>query len=207
MTDTPRRTGRRLSPRTRQTLAMGTLATSVTLAGCGEPAPDFERFTSVSDCAASGFSRLVCEEEFDRAAAAHLQTAPRFDDLSACEAEFGDGRCNELPQIAEAGTDGEAATDEAQPRGSFFAPFLTGYLVSSALSRVSTARGYAGYYANNPSYRPAPVYRTRAGQDVTTAREGNRTVTRPVNRNTRTVARRGFGGSGFARGGGRGFGG
>lgn len=204
MSDTPRRPRRRLSPRTRQTLALGTLATSVTLAGCGEPAPSFESFTSVAECSASGFSRVVCEEEYDRALAAHLQTAPRFDGLPACEAEYGEGRCNELPQLADAGTSG---TEEARPQGSFFAPFLTGYLVSSALSRVTTPRGYAGYYANNPGYRPAPVYRTRTGRDVTTAREGNRTVTRPVNRNTRTVARRGFGGSGFARGGGRGFGG
>ena len=194
MSDTARRPKRRLSPRTRQTLALGTLATSVTLAGCGEPAPDVQRFTSVADCSTSGFSRVVCEEEYDRALAAHVTTAPRFDAEATCEAEFGEGRCTELPaQVADTG-------EATEPRGSFFAPFLTGYLVSSALSRVTTPRGYAGYYANNPGYRPAPVYRTRTGRDVTTAREGNRTVTRPVNRNTRTVARRGFGGSGFSRG-------
>ena len=188
---------RRFAPRARQTLALGTLATSVTLAGCGEPAPDFERFTSVDQCATSGFSRDVCEAEYGRALAAHIETAPRFDGRAACEAEYGEGSCSELPaQPSQAG----------QPQQSFFVPFLTGYLVSSALSRITTPRGYSTYYNNNPGYRPSPIYRTRTGTDVTVTRDANnQAVTRPVNQNTRTVARRGFGGSGFSRS--RGFGG
>lgn len=185
--------GRRYAPRGRQVLALGSLAATATLAGCGEPAPENRLFTSVENCLSAGFSEAVCEGEYQTALQRHLAEAPRFDGQAACEAEFGTDRCTEVP----AGSGGAAAGSSQ----SFFVPFLTGYLVSSALSRVGSYGAYNTFLRSNPSYRPDPIYRSRSGTPVTVGRDAsNRPVTRPLNQNTRTVARRGFGGRGFGRG-------
>ena len=189
-TGTPRR---RYAPRARQALALGSLAATATLAGCGEPAPENRLFTSVDNCISAGFSEAVCEGEYQTALQRHAAEAPRFDDQAVCEAEFGEDRCTEVAP----GT--PAAGGASQ---SFFMPFLTGYLVSSALSRVGSYAAYNTFLRSNPSYRPDPIYRSRAGVPVTVGRDAvtNRPTVRPVNQNTRTVARRGFGGRGFGRG-------
>ena len=188
-TDRPRR----YAPRARQALVLGTLAATASLTACGEPEPANRLFTSVDNCLSAGFSQSVCEGEYQSALARHVEEAPRFDSQAVCEAEFGAGRCSEI----EPGT--QAAGGATQ---SFFVPFLTGYLVSSALSRIGTYAAYNSYLRNNPSYRPDPIYRTRTGTPVTVGRDAttNRPVTRPLNQNTRTVARRGFGGRSFGRG-------
>lgn len=184
---------RRYAPRARQALALGTIAASTALAGCGEPAPSNQLFTSVDNCLSAGFSQSVCEGEYQRTLARHVEEAPRFDEQAVCEAEFGEGRCQEIaPGTAQAGGSSQ----------SFFVPFLTGYLVSSALSRAGTFAAYNSFLRQNPTYRPDPIYRSRAGTPVTVGRDAttNRPTVRPVNQNTRTVARRGFGGRGYGRG-------
>lgn len=210
-----RREPRRLSPKGRQTLALGTIAVAgVVLAGCGEEPPSERLFSSVDDCVTSGFERTVCEGEFQRAMAVHAEDAPRFDGLAACEAEYGEGKCVERP------TEGEGGTGASNGGSGFFTPFLTGYLVSNALNNLSDRGSYDRYLRDNPTYRPDPIYRTRSGTPVTVARDltpgaadrvtgtsttrsvSTPTRTRPVNVNTRTVSRRGFGGRGFGRSGG-----
>ena len=184
---------RRYAPRARQALMLGSLAATATLAGCGEPEPANRLFTSVDNCLSAGFSQAVCEGEYQQALARHVEEAPRFDSQAVCENEFGEGRCSEI----EPGT--QAAGGATQ---SFFVPFLTGYLVSSALSRIGTYAAYNSYLRANPTYRPDPIYRTRGGAPVTVGRGGGGTepVLRPVNQNTRTVSRQGFGGRSFGRG-------
>ena len=180
---------RRLSSRGRHRLALGSIAAaSLTLAAC-DSGPDGDyAFTSLAECGQAGFDRTVCEAEYNEALQQHASSAPRFDDQAICEAEFGDGRCTVY-----------------QPPGSqqsFFIPFLTGYLVSSALRNVTGFGGYRTYRDRNAGYAPAPIYRNRSGQNVTVSRDtpDARPQTRPLNANTRTAARGGFGGRSASRG-------
>ena len=174
------------------TLALGSItAASVVLAGCGDDASGDYSFTNIEECVTSGFERSVCEAEFQNALTEHAKSAPRFDDLATCEAQFGEGRCNVVEQ--------QTASGSSQ---SFFVPFLTGYLVSSALRNVGSYGAYRMYRRENPVYTSGPVYRTRAGDVVSPRRDAatGRTEMRPLNQNTRTVARRGFGGRSTGRG-------
>ena len=188
---------KRYSSHGRKTLAMGTIAASVTLAGCGDNFEGDYAFTTVESCVNSGFERDICEAEYQNALSEHAQSAPRFDTRAECEAEFGTGRCNTIEDVSAGGE-----------QRSFFVPFLTGYLVSSALRDLTSYGAYRSYQTTNTGYSSSPVYRNRFGNDVTTTRDPatNRPVTRPLNQNTRTVARQGFGGRGYARSG-RGWGG
>ena len=176
---------RRYAPRAVGRLALGSIAVAgMGLAGC-EQAPQDVAFNSVTECARAGFSQAVCEAEFQRALARSAENGPRFADRSQCESDYS--RCEEVRR------------EVGGQQQSFFVPFLTGYIMSSALRNL-TYGGYSNYLRTNPGYSPGPIYRDTRGRDVRTVRQGNRTVTRPLNRNTRTVARRGFGGRGFGRG-------
>lgn len=197
---------RRLSGRKRPILALGTIAaSSFILSGCGDDPPSDRVFSSVDQCVSSGLDQQLCQTAYQDAMRAHLANAPRFDGAAACEAEYGKGQCTEEKPVA-----GSTST------GSFFVPFLSGYLLSSTISNLddyyryrrqaqqqTTASGYGG------SYGYGPVYRNRSGQTVTTTTGGGRDAvlspsvnTKPVNVNTRTVSRQGFGGrSSFSFGG------
>lgn len=199
---------RRKSGHKRPFLALGTIAAStLALSGCGDQTPSETMFTSVDQCVASGMDRQVCQAGYQDAMRAHLAVAPRFNGMAACEAEYGSGQCTE--QRANA-----VPNNNTGGSGSFFMPFLTGYMLSSALNNIGDYYDYrrrqeeSGYY-----YGSTPIYRNRSGQTVTTTvRSGgslNDAVTapsrqsiKPVNVNTRTVARQGFGGrSSFSFGG------
>lgn len=198
---------RRMSGHRRPFLALGTIAAStLALSGCGDDTPSEIMFTSVDQCVTAGMDRQVCQASYQDAMRAHLATAPRFDGMAACEAEYGKGQCTE--QAANALPNNTGRSD------SVFMPFLAGYMLSSALNNVSDYYDYrrrqeaAGYY-----YGSTPIYRNRSGQTVTTTvRSGgtrsdsvtapSRQSVKPVNVNTRTVARQGFGGrSSFSFGG------
>lgn len=196
MSDTKRK---RYAARSSQTLALGTItAAGVTLAGCGDNFDGDYSFTTVESCTDAGFERSICEAEYQNALTEHARSAPRFDRREVCEAEYGPGRCNVVEGV-----------DETGEQRSFFMPFLTGYLVSSALRDLGSYGAYRSYQASNPSYNSAPVYRTRGGREVTTVRDPvtKKPAVKPLNQNTRTVARRGFGGRGYGRSGSRGWGG
>ena len=176
---------RRLSPRATPRLALGTIAAaSLGLAGCGQPFEGNYAFTNVPECLDEGFDAAVCEGEFQTALTQHATSAPRFQSQEACESEFGEGRC---ASMAEPTVSGRSE--------SVFMPFLTGYLVSSALRNVGSFTAYDSFRRANPAYTSGPVYRDAAGRNVTTVRDRStgRTVARPVNPPTKTVARGGFG--------------
>ncbi|MFS8147415.1 DUF1190 domain-containing protein [Rhizobium sp. BR 249] len=197
---------RRLTGRRPPVLALGTIAVStMMLSGCGDdPADSQVMFTSVDQCVATGMDQQVCQASYQDAMRAHLATAPRFDGMAACEAEYGAGRCMEQPKAT--------VTNNLGATGSFFMPFLTGYLLSSALDNIGDYYTYRRRQeeSGGGSYGGAsPIYRNRSGELVTTVRSGGsdvaaptRQTMKPVNVNTRTVARQGFGGrSSFSFGG------
>ena len=165
----------------RKLLAFGSIAAVGVLAGCEEPPPsgDFA-FRSVAECQQAGFEQQVCETKLNEAIKLHAENAPKFDSRAACEAEYGVGKC------------GGSATSPG-----FFSPFLTGFLLSQVINNVTnsayrTGRGYGG----------GPIYRTRSGRAVSippNAQPGTNVRPRPLNANTRSAARSGFGGRSFSR--------
>lgn len=196
---------RRLSGRKSPLLALGTIAvSSLALAGCAGEPPGEVLFTSVDQCIQGGMNQQVCEAGFQDAMQAHLTSAPRFDGLAACEAEYGEGQCTSAPATA---------NNNGGGGGSFFMPFLAGYMMSSALNNLTDYGNYRRLRQDQGyAYGTSPIYRNRSGQTLApgssrnangTAIAPGRQTLQPVNVNTRTVARQGFGG----RSSGLGFGG
>ena len=184
---------RRLSGRKPPLLSLGTIAiSSLALAGCAGEPPGEVLFTSVDQCITAGMDAQVCQAGYQDAMQAHLQSSPKFDGLAACEAEYGVGQCAEQQPVATGGG------------GSFFTPFLAGYLLSSTLNNIGDYNRYRDQRINNGyAYGSSPIYRNRSGQTVTPGtRPGgdmvapSRQTMQPVNVNTRTVVRQGFGGGG-----------
>lgn len=191
---------RRFAGRNRQKLVLGGLAAaaSMTLGGCGGT-PDFQdaQFTSVSECTKAGFPDSVCQSSYNAAFLEHQRSAPQFNTLKSCEQEWGGQHC--LP--ASGANYGASAS-------SIFVPMLAGFVVSRALQQRYYDDGDIdiGYYGGYGGYRGSPIYRSRTGGTVTVDRSGGRSVIKPVNVNTSTVARSGFGGMSMSRSS-RGFGG
>jgi len=187
----------------RKRLALGTIAAmSVATAGCeapvAQPLPlpdDPVQFSSPAECIAAGYETIACEDSYKAALAQHQADAPRYDLRDNCEEEWGAGNCRE----------------SGGGSNSFFAPFLTGYLLSSALRGPNSGYyRYGGYYGS-PIYRSrtgtvqlAPSGRNRIGtggsNSITRVATTPVTAPRPANVNTRTVSRSGFGGSMGSRG-------
>ncbi|MET1756831.1 DUF1190 domain-containing protein [Novosphingobium sp. RD2P27] len=182
----PRR--RRFAGRTRPTLALGGLAAaaSFTLAGCGgTPEFDNAQFTSVSECVKAGFPDDLCQTSYGAALQEHQQGAPQFSNLRSCEQEWGQEQC-----VPASGTSASSGSN-------IFVPMLAGFVLSRALQRNYYDRGPGfAYYGG---YGGSPIYRDRGGSTVTVDRSGGRAIKTPVNVNTTTVARSGFGGMGKSR--------
>jgi uncharacterized protein YgiB involved in biofilm formation len=191
---------RRLSGRTRPILALGTIAASgLALASCGDSPAEEVVFKTVDQCVQAGMNEQVCQTAYQDAMRASLAGAPRFDGLAACEAEYGSGQCTEAPPAAGGSSGGGT--------GSFFVPFMAGYMLSTGIRTIDDYYKYRRREVEQGAVYPyvgsSPVYRTRSGQTVTTVSTRGapgtsvyspRPSVKPVNVNTRTVARQGFGG-------------
>lgn len=113
---------RRLRSRAVPTVLLGMAAFA--LVACEEdPAVQAQAFPDLASCldeaddAGAPFTAQDCETAFAAAQAAHLESAPRYEDEALCEEQHG-GEC----------------LVEARPGGSVFMPILTGYLLGRALS-------------------------------------------------------------------------
>ncbi|MBZ7927769.1 DUF1190 domain-containing protein [Ensifer adhaerens] len=206
---------RRLSGRTPPVLALGTIAvSSLALASCGGKLPvEDVMFSSVDQCVQAGMDEQVCRAGYQDAMRVHLAGAPRFDRLAACEAEYGWAQCTQA-----------RAADGSGSAGSFFIPFMAGYLLSTGIEKIDDYYKYRrkeeeqeGSGAGSGSgsgggghYGSSPIYKTRSGQTVTAvpvSDSGSQNVSassryslKPVNVSTQTVARRGFGSRSFSFG-------
>jgi uncharacterized protein YgiB involved in biofilm formation len=197
-TSSPRRAARRrfASPaRTRLALGSIAVAASVGLAGCEDTPPNFQdaHFTSVTECTRAGFPDRLCEDSYNAASQDYLTTAPQFSNQQSCEADWGDQQCMERDAVPTAASGSSA--------GSVFVPLLAGFAVSQALQK----RYYDDdnfVYVGGSSYG-SPIYRNRNGATVQLAPSTSPTakaVAKPVNVNTVTAARSGFGGKSSSRG-------
>ncbi len=124
----------------RRTLLGATAVAGVfALAGC-EDNEEAAVFSGVEQCVANkplDFDPIkaetswqeICEAQFAAARAAHDMEAPRYDSRSLCESEHGAGNCGSGAEVSSGG-------------GSFFMPFLVGYMIGGGFD---SDRGYRGY--------------------------------------------------------------
>lgn len=141
-----------------KTVAIAILgAAAFALAGCKTDEVDAQAFPDIASCKAAAergglFSASECDQAFGEAQKLHVESAPRYDSVQACEAQHGAGACGTEAE-ATAGATGAPAEQQASGggMGSIFMPMLAGYLIGSMLSG---ARG-AGVAPAQPMYRSA----------------------------------------------------
>ncbi|SHI19681.1 DUF1190 domain-containing protein [Ferrimonas marina] len=149
----------RLSRFRKQLPAATTLAVSVSLvlSGCA-PAPKQEEaqiYRNAEECKQVYPDQpALCDQVFGSAQVDHLATAPRFDGLAQCEADFGVGNCEPAPENTQAfnNPDAAAASEPGQQYasggGGWFMPMMMGYMMGSMMG--------------NRAPRQAPVYSSSA---------------------------------------------
>ena len=117
-------------------LALGVAA--IFLSACGDE-QEATVFTSVDDCAgANPESAEQCKTAYEDALKEAERTGPKYNSQQDCEAEFGSNKCNYVQRDS----------------GSFFMPFMAGYMLSNLMS----PRGYYSQpmfssNSRNSSYR------------------------------------------------------
>src|SRR3712207_6251683 len=102
-------------------LIVGTTASQLAACGDSTQVSDVEIFPTVEACATQ-YPAEQCQQAFSQSQAVHLQTAPRFDTLAACQEQFG----NMCQQTAGVQPDGSIT--------SVFIPALAGFMLARALS-------------------------------------------------------------------------
>jgi len=117
-------------------LALG--VTAIFLSACGDK-QEAAVFTSVNDCTDTHpeFAEK-CKTAYEDALREAQRTGPKYNSQRDCESEFGNNRCNVVRNES----------------GSFFMPFMAGYMLSNLMS----PRGYYSQpmftsNARNSSYR------------------------------------------------------
>lgn len=141
-------------------------ASALTLAACGDPVP-VDVFETAEQCMISGkYSESQCRASASEAASLHLQEAPRYASLAACQEDYGAGQCGVAPgdgapqqatgDAAQPGQQTAAAGQPAQGSGgSFFVPLFAGYMMGQMLNQ--------GRYDARPLYRPSASAAQSAG--------------------------------------------
>ena len=190
---------RRFASRARPRLVMGGLAVAgLSLSGCDD-APDLQdaQFTTVQECTTAGFPDSLCQAGYNAAFIEHQRTAPQFNSLKSCEEEWGGNHC--MPTATNNFSAGGVGSGTAG--SGVFVPMLAGFVVSQALQQRYRDTGDIDidYYGGYGGYRGSPIYRNRTGGTVTVDRSSGKSVSTPVNVNTRSVAHSGFGGMGMSR--------
>ena len=162
-------------------MGVGVLA----LTACEEP-QDAAVWENVTQCINNeDFTPEACESEFKKAETEHVRTAPKYVQVSDCEADFGEGNCETAPQQTTSG-------------GSIFMPMMMGYMMGSMLG------GGRSGVASQPLYRSKDDpknFRTGDNQKVSgktgPTKVGSQVAKAPSTK-TRTTQRGGFG-AGAAR--------
>lgn len=165
------------SPFSLKPLALGVMAV---LAGCSPQQEEAKLVSSVADCTANTpMSEQECEAAYQKALIEAERTGPKYSQQSQCEAEFGYNQCN-------------------RTSSGFFTPFMTGFLVSSAINQFSNRHYNPVFAYNNSNSRYRNQLMTADGTVI--GRNGGRsynvskeTLNKPMPAATRTVSRGGFG--------------
>lgn len=148
---------RKLRSRSVRLSLLGAAAFGV--AGCLPEDVATQVFPTLSECRAAAqdgtgdYSAQDCDEAFALAEAAHVETAPRYDELALCEEQHG-GECT---------VDASAASSGG---GSIFMPLMMGYMMGSMMNNGRATMG------------AQPLYRTASGTYATPSGATNLTATR-----------------------------
>jgi uncharacterized protein YgiB involved in biofilm formation len=161
-------------------LALGVAA--IFLSACGDK-QEAAVFTNINDCTdANPEFAEKCKTAYDDALKEAQRTGPKYNSQRDCESEFGNNRCNVVRNES----------------GSFFMPFMAGYMLSNLMS----PRGYYSQpmftsNARNSSYRNRWV--GADGYDFGDNRRRSMRVSekslKPKPTVTKTMSRGGFGSS------------
>lgn len=155
---------------------------SVLLSACSTEREEAIVFNTLEDCVnANPSAAAQCEIAYQGALEEAARTAPKYNTENDCEYEFGPNQCQQVRTGS----------------GSFFMPFMAGYMVSSLLS----PRPY--YQPMFTSYSPNSPYRYRwigaDGRDFGGLNKKRYNVSKSVFDKkpavTRTIQRGGFGSS------------
>ncbi|GAA0857916.1 DUF1190 family protein [Aliiglaciecola litoralis] len=160
-------------------LALG--VASVFLAACSGDRQDAVIYKNAEECARDNPEQAqVCETAYQQALAEAERTGPKYSSQSDCENEFGPNQCRNVERSS----------------GSFFMPFMAGYMLSNLL----TPNRYQ-YQPLFTSYSPYSSYRYRwigaDGYNYGDLRQRRHKVRpdafKPKPAVTRTIKRGGFG--------------
>lgn len=160
-------------------ILMGSLTLGT--AGCGTERAEegTYTFTSMDECVTSAiFSEAECRE----LAANALAQTPRFNSLAECEAQFGEGACNN-PQAAS----GQEGTVVQQHSGGMWMPMMMGFMAGRFMGGGGMMRGSQGLY-RDPGANPQQgrSFRTATGDTVKPGPGGR--VANPTPRMTQSMS-------------------
>lgn len=126
-------------------------ATTLIMAGCGEEREQAMVFNSPDECVQSGLSTQdQCRADYVAAQSAHPQVAPKYQDKTECEADFGAGHCETAPQKSEHGS-------------SMFMPMMMGFLAGQMMNRPSVNQNMAPSAMQQPAQGQKPGSATATG--------------------------------------------
>lgn len=113
------------------------------LSACSDEPEQALVYNNVQECEAQALlTPEQCKTEFEKAVNNHLQAAPRYAQQAACEADFGNGACQNL-----------------NSGGNWFIPAMAGFMIGQALDRDRHYSGSSFYYGGGG--RSQPLYRSR----------------------------------------------
>jgi len=152
----------------------------VLLSACSGPREEAIVYTTLEDCVNNNPSAAAqCETAYQGALEEAARTAPKYNTESDCTYDFGPNQCQQVRTSS----------------GSFFMPFMAGYMVSSLLSPRPYYQPMFTSYAYNSPFR----YRWTSadGREFGSLNKRNYRVNTNVFEKkpavTRTIARGGFG--------------
>lgn len=122
-------------------LPLYAFAACITLSGCGTDNEEAYFYSSVDECLrAHPDKEEICQNAYEDAEWAALESGPRYASETLCEMEFGDGQC------------------QSQDGGSFWVPFLSGFIVSEIIDEVGDYFEYQRRHKRSRDYYATPVF-------------------------------------------------
>lgn len=145
-------------------------STALALSACGEEERETaEAFRTLDDCVASNlFTEEQCQTSLDEAKSVHEQSAPRYNSESLCVQEFGPSNC-----YRHGGGSAHGSS------GSFWLPFMTGYMVSNLVDSA-----FGRHYSTPYYYHSSGSLRTWDGRSIQTRRDANGRIKPTISRKT-----------------------
>ena len=139
-------------------------AATFLVAGCSTKDPALV-YGSLQECISAGInSEEQCRLDYGKAEELHPEVAPKYVNRAECEADFGEGKCEEAPNTS----------TNASHSGGFFMPMMMGFLAGQMLNGAKGGGAQASGLAPENKHVSQPLYRGRNESDFRTA--NNRSV-------------------------------